>query len=262
MDREERIRAIADRFLDRAGVASLSRFESPFDVAKPNLHDNKPDFLAEQTTVLTAISQAEGLLDLLIASHRDGAVSSEVGERLNTFVDLQARKASRNFSVVTAYELVRRNAAEVGLTSSLAMQLIDLKTTLEARKQELSDQESEFWSGKSRPPNHYARTIALRFARLVARKTNAKPTFGTSRDGSHPSTEFGRALEEIYEVLEIRSNVKNAAVWAISQLTDEDCQRSNWDLMVEHYAASLAAEAQDGSPNAALTNIEKMLIKP
>jgi hypothetical protein len=119
-------------------------------------------------------------------------------------------------------DLVRKNAADAGFTFCLILLILDLVRDLKQRNQELENQEATFWNLSGRAPNHYARTIALRFARLIARKTGKMPTFGTSSDGGHPSTEFGRALEEVFEVLEIRASVRNAARWAISQLSEDD----------------------------------------
>lgn len=62
----------------------------------------------------------------------------------------------------------------------------------------------------------------MRFARLYARETSKRPTFGISSQGNHPSTEFGRALEQVFEILNIKANVRNAAVWAIDQLSEDD----------------------------------------
>ncbi len=90
------------------------------------------------------------------------------------------------------------------------------------RLNELKDQEIEFWSVSYRAPKSYARTIALRLARLYALHKRQKPPFGTARDGNHPSTDFGRALEEIFDILNIEATVRNPAEWAIDQLTEDE----------------------------------------
>lgn len=74
----------------------------------------------------------------------------------------------------------------------------------------------------NRSPNYYARTIALRLARLYAKEMGHRPTLGISREGNFPSTDFGRALEEVFTILNITASFRNAARWAIEQLTDED----------------------------------------
>jgi hypothetical protein len=66
------------------------------------------------------------------------------------------------------------------------------------------------------------RAIALRLARLYAREKGERPTFGTARDGGHPSTNYGRALERIFEPLGIKDGVRRPAEWALAQLTDDD----------------------------------------
>jgi len=223
-DLNDNLRAITDRFHVAPPMGLLGHFSAPFDVSKPNLHDNKQDFLAEQNAVLAGLTHVEGLLDVIAAEHRQGSVGAEVGKRLQDYVDAKARTKSRAHETEYGHDLVRRNSSEVGLTLCLTLQMSDLLRALSIRKQELRDQEAEFWSGNSRPPNHYARTIALRFARFIAHHTRKKPTFGTSRDGGHPSTDFGRALEEIFALLKIKANVKNAATWAIDQLTEKDFQ--------------------------------------
>ena len=64
--------------------------------------------------------------------------------------------------------------------------------------------------------------IALRFARLFANKTGKRPTFGISSEGAHPSTDFGRAIEQVFAILEIKADVRKAAEWALSHLTEQD----------------------------------------
>lgn len=221
---DEKLSAIVERFYTPMPVGLLGSIGPPFDVSKPNFHDNKQDFSAEMSAVVAGLKNVDGLLELLAAGFRDGPVDAEVSDRLREYLDANARKESRNQKMETGYEIVRRNSSEIGLTLCMAVQLIDLRRGLRTRKVELMDQEKEFWSGKSRPPNHFARTIALRFARCIASNTQQKPTFGTSRDGGHPSTDFGRALEEIFSLLKIKANVKNAATWAINQLTEADVQ--------------------------------------
>ena len=220
---DSRLNSIAERFYTLKPVGLLGSFGPPFDISKPNFHDSKPDFLAEMNAVVTGLKNVDGLIEFLTAGIiEEGPVDAEVSDRLKVYLDANARQENRDHKVEFGYDIVRRNSSEVGLTMCITFQLLDLRRGLVARRRELDDQEAEFWSGKSRPPNHFARTIALRFARCIANNTQKKPTFGTSRDGGHPSTDFGRALEEIFALLKIKANVKNAATWAISQLTDAD----------------------------------------
>ncbi|SEQ08655.1 hypothetical protein [Thalassovita taeanensis] len=222
-ERDEKIREIVSRFYDSVPTAALGIGSAGLDVSKPNQHDSKADFLAEKIAVDIALEQADGLFGFFSAPFReDDTPNKEMAVRIAASIDAKARVRAESDRVNTALELIVKNAGQSGVSFVVVMLLFDVVDGLRNRKQELGDQEAEFWSGHSRPPNHYARTIALRFARAIATKTGRKPTFGTSRDGGHPSTDFGRALEELFKVLEIKANVKRAAVWAIDQITEED----------------------------------------
>jgi hypothetical protein len=120
------------------------------------------------------------------------------------------------------YELIRRVASQQSQSVSTAILAFDLKRAIEKRLQTLDAQRDEYWSQPHRPPNHFARIIALRFVQTIARKTGTRPTFGLARDGNHPSTDFGRALEEIFQLLGIGGDVRRPAEWALTQLSDED----------------------------------------
>lgn len=191
----------------------------PFDINKENIHDNKSDFLVEVAAVDAALAQASSLAEFLMSSlKRTGRV--DVSKRITDHIDDRAREQpfAGDFRLVT--HLILKNAMDTGLSASLVYILMEFEAGLKDRKQELENQEAVFWTAKSRSPDHYARSTALRFAQWAARHTGKRPTFGTSRDGSHPSTTFGRALEEIFLVLEITTKPKLPAVWAIKQITD------------------------------------------
>lgn len=100
--------------------------------------------------------------------------------------------------------------------------VMDFESAINQRLQDLEAQRGEYWNLSHRAPNHFARIIALRFAKAIARNTGKKPTIGTSRDGKHPSTEFGRALDEVYKLLGIHADFRRAGEWAVKQLTDAD----------------------------------------
>lgn len=225
MDEKEltdRLNEIVERFCERKPTTLLGSFSPPFDTSKPNQHDSKKEFLAEWQLVEKAILNAEELFETLTLRYKDEHRLSDVSKTLCALIDREAKSSLPRGEIETPIDLVIRNSTDVGITFILIFLLLDLKTELNKRKQELTDQEAEFWSGNSRPPNHYARTIALRFARYVAKGTGKRPTVGTSRDGGHPSTDFGRALEEIFQLLEIKSDFRRAATWAVEQLTDDD----------------------------------------
>lgn len=222
LDLNAEIRKVAERFFTTRATGLLGSAMPPFDTSKPNFHDNKSDFLREKRFVEAQLENAHQLFDAIFSTIEDDDPNQDMALVVAMFVDVHARRKVENMSVDSAEQLVRKNVVELSLTRNLLFLLLDLRSALSARVQELADQEAEFWSGKSRPPNHYARTIALRFARLIAKETGQKPTFGTSKDGSHPSTDFGRALEDVFKLLEIKANVNRAAKWAIDQLGDED----------------------------------------
>lgn len=140
-------------------------------------------------------------------------------------IDSWAREKCRADEPKGMATVVAKIAGDVGQSISLAFILTRYQSGLAKRQMELADQEREFWSGASRPPNHYARTIGLRLARLYAQEKQEFPTVGVSGEGGHPSTAFTRALQEVFELLEIKSNVRNAASWAVAQLSDQDIGR-------------------------------------
>ena len=220
----ERINEIADRFYERPRRTVLGTSPLPFDISKPNLHDTKQEFLAERELVDKSAKNAEELFRILTYRYDDDHALKDVSQELCQYVDDVVKASTSKDEIKAPSDLVKRNAIDIGITYSLAYMVLDVAYGFKRRRQELSDQEREFWSGNSRPPNHYARTIALRFARYIARGTGQKPTVGTSRDGGHPSTDFGRALEEVFELLGISADFRRAAMWAVDQLTDEDLE--------------------------------------
>ena len=222
---DEHLKEIVGRFCEPPpSFGLMAQHTSGLDTSKPNLHDNKAEFLEGMGAVETALQNTEGLLDFLMARYKKDRPEHETAMRVSEFIDEKARAEVRQKPAETPADVVASGAVDVGLTLSTLYLLIDLAFQLRDRKQKLKDQEAVYWSSKSRPPNHYARTIALRFAKLIARGTGQKPTYGTSRDGGHPSTEFGRALEEIFSLLGISANVAHPARWAIKQLTEDDME--------------------------------------
>lgn len=88
----------------------------------------------------------------------------------------------------------------------------------------LSEQEDLYWSLSHRAPDYYARSIALRLAKLYARETETRPTVGTSGETGDPSTGYLRALKETFEVLGIGTGVRSPAEWAVQQIGEEDLE--------------------------------------
>lgn len=221
---EEKIAQIAYRFYEPQNTGILGSLSSPFDITKPNIHDSKSEFELEKTSVLEAIASAENIRNLiLLCVEKDDEPSKAMANRVRKFVDDNALKQSSRNSSESVVDFIRQSACREGLSGNVLLIMDKYLSYLKELLEILEQQEIEFWSNNHRPPNHFARIIALRFARLIAKKTGKKPTFGTSREGQHPSTDFGRALEEIFELLEVNSDVKRAARWAISELKAEDC---------------------------------------
>lgn len=218
------LRLIVGRFGAQTPPTLLGSIMPPFETTKPNQHDNKQDFLKEKNSVLNQLESANQLFDAIYPVIAEDGPNRDLALSLEIFMDAASRKQTVNLKVDHSVDLVRKNASDVGLSLTLLYLLHDYKLGLIDRKQQLRDQEKEFWSGASRPPNHYARVIALRLARLIARETGVRPTVGTSRDGGHPSTDFSRALEEVFLLLKIKANVKRAAKWASDELTEDDLQ--------------------------------------
>ncbi len=195
----------------------------PFDISRPNIHDSKKEFLRELNTVQAIDEHCHGILGLLVGSKYKGDLEhAKMIGRLRSAIELSARQDKSRKPAESATDLTLRNLAETGFYNNALFVLIDLLVFSRQRLKELKDQEAQFWSVPHRPPNYYARTIALRFARLYAKEKRAKPTFGISSEGNHPSTDFGRALEQVFSILSIKANVRKAAEWAIDQLTEED----------------------------------------
>jgi hypothetical protein len=198
---------IAKRFGVPEPSGLLGRGRPPFDVTKPNLHNSKAEFLAEQKAVKEAREQAILLARFLSAPYREDAEEHDVAAPVCTAINESGRQSARTNELSHVTDLVLNNAAETDLSYTTSMLLVWVYEGLNERYERLREQEPEFWANQGRPPNHYARTIALRFAKLVAKHTGQKPTVGASRDGGHPSTEFGRAIEEIFSILGIKAEV-------------------------------------------------------
>lgn len=225
---------IVERFSVPKPMSLMGTASPPFDISKPNFHDSKADFLQEKRDIGSALASAKPLLELMLkgVSNASGPEHDVIRNVLKV-VDAQVRSKRRDDRLESVFDLTRWNAARIGLSVNLVFLLFDLVDSLQEREQELENQEVIFWNSVGRAPNHYARTIALRLAQLIARSTGKKPTFGTARDGGHPSTDFGRALEEIFKVLGIGADVRNAARWAIGQLTDEDLKPMHGNTLAE-----------------------------
>ncbi len=203
---------------------SLVGHEPYLDISRPNFHDSKKEFLVELRTVEAVVAHCDAIFDRLIqdgegASEEHKAMVGRVSEAINGY---SSQSIGRKKILATASDLAVRNIIESGFYFNSIIVMFYMSDAYKRRLIELKQQEADFWDVSHRPPNYYARTIALRFARLFAIQRKIKPTFGTASDGSHPSTDYGRALEELFSILGIKASVRKAAEWALSQLKEAD----------------------------------------
>lgn len=195
----------------------------PFDISQPNIHENKSDFLYEMDAVSTVVKNSSEIIDkIFVKAEIETNQHREMVDRLIPAIESQAIKIVQNDPPSSAFDLVQKNMLENEFYWHSLVTVFQMGNAYNERLRELRDQEMEFWSVNHRPPNYYARAIALRFARFYARQTSKKPTFGTSRDGPHPSTDYAKLLEEIFSILEIKSGLRNPAIYAIERITPED----------------------------------------
>jgi len=237
----------------------LSRHLPPFDISREAMHDTKAAFLIEKEAVERALVHAEGLFEVLkLGIRSDDQASLEVAsmlEKLDRGADANLKPQRPNSTI----DLVAQSAGSVGFSLCLARMVIEAIHQLKQQEILLKRQEKEFWNVSGRPPNHHARNIALRFARHVARATGRRPTVGKSSEGNFPSTEYSRALEQIFMVLEIEADFRRAGNWAVKQLKPEDYRTEPRGLldMIGQMSVSELAEA----PHQAIGHIAKQLDK-
>lgn len=232
---------------DLLGVANRNALAGPIvqlDIDRPNEHDSKKEFSLEFDTVEKSLQHLRSILDLFAIAEVNREFNA-MRDRLRTSLDTHARKSVRQKPAETATDLILKNMADAGFTVSALMAMLDFADCLERRKIELKDQEQEFWSVAHRPPNYYARTIALRLARLYAREMHKKPTSGTARDGGHPSTDFGRAVEQIFAILEISADIRGPSEWAIAQLTEDELLPETKGVLGELFKSHVRSKLKD-----------------
>lgn len=214
-----RVTEIVDKHFgphDAETLASQSKYA--IEVWRPTSHSSKAEFQEEVAQVERVLEQVSGLINALLDAFGDKEDRKQATKNIITKIDASGRARRRKKPVETPIDLARNVVADTGLGVTTIFLLIDLRTEIFDLKEELELHRQTFWSSASRPPDHYARTIALRLGREVIKRTGALPTFGTARDGGHPSTAYGKALEEIFEVLEITTKVRHPAKWAIKHL--------------------------------------------
>jgi hypothetical protein len=196
----------------------------PFDTSQPNFHNNKREFLLERETLQRLVECLSEIAGLSASKKTDSVERKEMLDRISQAVQGNKRSLLNHLKVDSAQSLALRNLVETDFQSGALKVMRFQRIMFEMRLKELAEQEELYWKVRHRPPNYYARTIALRFAKFYARQKGARPTFGISRDGPHPSTDYGRLLEKIFEILGINGAVRGPATWAIKQITDADLQ--------------------------------------
>lgn len=219
----DRLHDIVDRMLGRTNpTLTVARLSEPFDTTPQNQHSSKQAFLEEKRRVVSSVGQARSVLEAVWMIDKEVEAQFEAVDLIEKSIDAYGRKAAHEEDVSSAQDLILQTALQNGFYDNAILSLIRLYAALMERSKDLDDQEKEFWSDSHRPPNHYARTIALRLARLYARETSEFPTVGVARDGGHPSTAFTKALEEVFDVLGIKTRPRRPAEWAVTQLTEDD----------------------------------------
>ncbi|WP_149755224.1 hypothetical protein [Roseivivax sediminis] len=228
-DETEQLHRIVDRMLETFGKTSprvprgLLDSHGPLDLSKPNQHDNKAEFLREKTIVETSLQHVEGLLDTLVFDVEDEQETA-LQERIYPVMGAKLRSAVASTPSEGVLGMLRGNLAEYGQFYATLWVFMDLSTALRLRMKELEDQEARFWSLPHRAPDYHARAVALRLAKLYARETGQRPTYGTSGETGDPSTTFSRALRDVFKMAGIKSGVRTYAEWAIEQLDESDLQ--------------------------------------
>lgn len=217
----KQLHSIVDQMLGRDGSCPDEPEDPPFSLENPVQHENKTDFNTEFQAVQNGMKYSKNLVHVFYGKDK---TELEIAMRKSLFPQLDAigMKSSREGVIDSTTELIVTNILQTGISKSLIRILSEFYGILYLRHLELEDEKKEFWSAGHRPPNYYARTIALRLARLFARETGTRPTYGSSRDGGHPSTTFSRALEQVFQILKIEAGIRGPAEWAISQIADDD----------------------------------------
>jgi hypothetical protein len=222
---------IVAEMVGRENCNVLALATSPIDVDPPSQHSSKKAFLLELKSIQKSRKHADGLLMELLGGKDEKEAAKAMREDVGRCMDELALKSLKLEILDNPHQLLVATAKQAGFHYSIMYMLISAITILDQRLNELNDQEKEFWAVTNRPPNYHARIVALRLARLYAKRLGAYPTFGTARDGGHPSTDFAKALEKVFSIIGISANIRGPAEWAIKQLTEADVKPDPIGLM-------------------------------
>lgn len=195
---------------------------TPIDVSSPIEHQSKAALNLDLETlnkVVKTIDQLNALLidDKLLKEQEH----KEMLRRLALFVDEELLARHELSKTKLASDVAITAALQSGgLLTSLKL-LYKVRAVLKERQEQLQQQKTKFWTDHGARTNHHARAIAFRLAHLFAFVTKEKPTYGIASDGSGPSTAYTRALEAIFDLLEIESGFISPAKFAVSSLKSE-----------------------------------------
>jgi hypothetical protein len=204
-------------------TTALTRNSPAFDISKRNIHDTKSEFMKEYQTTSSIIKHLRGILDQLIEpKFTDDAKHSAMTKRLEKTVDEIASRTTARSLPRGADELLQLNMAQSGFYANSLNTIKAMLNNYHEHLEVLEAQKSEFWSAANRSRNHYTYDIACRFAHYYYDKKGEMPTFGISSQGAHPSTDFGRALEDVFKILGINSHIRGPAEAAIGELKGFD----------------------------------------
>lgn len=239
-DTNARLHDIVDQMLEphgktsprhRRGLSPDSELMPPFDIQRPNQHETKAQFNDELAVVSGSLKYVTELLRTMLPETADGEGIAPEIERLARVLDRKLREKASMLDASDSGNLLRKNAADVGGYGAFLYSLIDMQSVLEDRARELEDQKSLFWHLSSRAPDYYGRFLALNLARLFCREVGAFPTYGTSGETGEPSTDYCRALKQVFAALGHDVSEREHARWAVSQLTEEDIEPRQGGLL-------------------------------
>lgn len=221
----ERTKAVNDfvnRVFPDSGATILD--VAYLDISRPTLHDTKGEFRSE----IEMVERAAGdLFDLYGFMLQQGNVSIETSRGIPmAFAFGAAQRNKKAGRPANAVELIMQNARGVDYWQFSKRYVFDLYLSFSERLAELQEQEKSYWSAPGRPPDHYARVMALRLAKLYAKQFKKMPTIGTASDGDYPSTDYGRLLQELFELLDIGTGFRLPGEWAIAQLSEDDVPKA------------------------------------
>ena len=129
-----------------------------------------------------------------------------------------------HFDLSASHDLLKKNAMDTSLSVQTLTLMLEFQDILSERLAELDNEREEFWNLPHRAPDYYARAIALRLAKLFAKETGRRPTYGLSGETGEPSAAFSRALREVFIVLGITAQQRGPAEWAVGQISEDDLE--------------------------------------